>query len=182
MGPSSKLRKNNSYCSPLPPFSDPDRPYGDPQRRVRFQFLQFHLPRLLPPPLPYSVSHQFLGLFFLLWFGYQGVHVAQLLRKFLGGKQTRLSLHMGTISAEYVNLKLAVFDCVSAERRRSDAFDLNLDKHTTIIEGGDAHRMGTTPDRNSTSLCGPCFGISYSRYKNVRLCGTFCLAWTRAFH
>jgi hypothetical protein len=38
---------------------------------------------------------------------------------------------MGTISTEYVNLKLAVFECVSAESRRSDAFDLNLDEHTT---------------------------------------------------
>jgi len=36
---------------------------------------------------------------------------------------------MGTISTEYVNLKLAVFECVSAESRRSDDFDLNLDEH-----------------------------------------------------
>jgi hypothetical protein len=57
---------------------------------------------------------------------------------------------MGTISTEYVNLKLAVFVCVSAESSRSDAFDLNLDEQPTMIEGGDAHRIGTTPDRNST--------------------------------
>jgi hypothetical protein len=49
-----------------------------------------------------------------------------------------------------VNLKLAVFECVSAERRHSDVFNLNLDEHTMTIEGGDAHRIGTTPDRNST--------------------------------
>src|SRR6266851_4871737 len=71
-------------------------------------------------------------------------------RASFGGKQTRSSLHMGTISTEYVNLKLAVFECVSAESSRSDAFDLNLDEQPTMIEGGDAHRIGTTPDRNST--------------------------------
>lgn len=71
-------------------------------------------------------------------------------RASLAGKQTRSSLHIGTISTEYVNLKLAVFECVSAESRRSDVFDLNLDEQTMTIEGGDAHRIGTTPDRNST--------------------------------
>jgi len=57
---------------------------------------------------------------------------------------------MGTISTEYVNLKFAVFECVSAESRRSDVFDLNPDEHAMVIEGGDAHRIGTTPERNST--------------------------------
>lgn len=41
---------------------------------------------------------------------------------------------MGTISTEYVNLKLAVFVCVSAESRRSDVFDLNLDEHSTTAK------------------------------------------------
>jgi hypothetical protein len=57
---------------------------------------------------------------------------------------------MGTISTEYVNLKLAVFVWVSEESRRSDVFDLNLDEHTMTIKGGGAHRIGTAPDRNST--------------------------------
>jgi hypothetical protein len=71
-------------------------------------------------------------------------------RASLSGKQTKSSLHMGTISIEYVNLKLAVFECVSAESRRSDVFDLNLDQHPMTSEGGDAYRIGTTPDKNST--------------------------------
>ena len=71
-------------------------------------------------------------------------------RAILGGKQTRSSLDMGAISIEYVNLKLAVLECVSAESRRSDVFDLNLDEHMRMIEGGAAYRIGTTPDRNST--------------------------------
>ncbi len=68
----------------------------------------------------------------------------------LGGKQTKSSLHMGTISTEYVNLKLAVLVCVSAESRRSDVFDLDLMKARLTIDHGNAHRMGTTLDRNST--------------------------------
>jgi hypothetical protein len=44
----------------------------------------------------------------------------------LEGKQTKSSLHMGTISTEYVNLKFAVFVCVSADSRRSEVFDLDL--------------------------------------------------------
>ena len=55
-------------------------------------------------------------------------------RASLTGKQTRSSLHIGTISTEYVNLKLAVFVCVSEESRRSDVFDLNLDEHTMTIK------------------------------------------------
>lgn len=45
-------------------------------------------------------------------------------RACFGGIQTRSSLHRGTISTEYVNLKLAVAECVSDERSCSDAFDL----------------------------------------------------------
>lgn len=72
-------------------------------------------------------------------------------RASLGGKQTRSSLHTGTISTEYVNLKLAVFECVSAESKRSDDFDLNLDEYPMMTpKSGDAHRIGTTPDKNST--------------------------------
>ena len=47
-------------------------------------------------------------------------------RASLGGMQTKSSLHMGTISTEYVNLKFAVFEWVSEESRRSDVFDLDL--------------------------------------------------------
>ena len=70
-----------------------------------------------------------------------------------GGIQTRSSLHMGRISTEYVNLKLAVFECVSAESRRSDVFDLDLMRtglRSTVAMF--AHRMGTTLDKNSTIL------------------------------
>jgi hypothetical protein len=71
----------------------------------------------------------------------------------LEGKQTKSSLHMETISTEYVNLKFAVFVCVSADSRRSEVFDLDLMRiRTTIDGGGDAHRMGTTLDKNSTIL------------------------------
>jgi hypothetical protein len=50
-----------------------------------------------------------------------------------------------------VNLKLAVFECVSAESKRSDDFDLNLDEYPMMTpKSGDAHRIGTTPDKNST--------------------------------
>lgn len=47
-------------------------------------------------------------------------------RAILGGMHTRSSLQMGTISTEYVNLKLAVPVWVSVESNCSDDFVLHL--------------------------------------------------------
>jgi hypothetical protein len=47
-------------------------------------------------------------------------------RACFGGMQTRSSLQMGTISTEYVNLKLAVLECVSEEMICSEDLELSL--------------------------------------------------------
>src|SRR3569833_343908 len=106
------------------------------------------------------------------------------------GRATRSSLHIGTISTEKANFIDFVLLDRSSEINSGEFFTwtgtTDFKKSTNLVAWLRAEKKKSMPSLASlmliVSLCAPCFRISCSRKRNVRLCRTCCRTCTQARH